>query len=157
MNKKGFTLIELLVVISIIGILASIVLVSMTGARASARDAERQSDIRSIGIAMEASYTSAIIPAYPLSDDMPADIGAWLRIVPVDPTNSGTLVYGWLENCGGDGDCTDGDEVDQQFCVFAQSETNLGNYYTFSHLGPNMAVDGIPTVLLTCAPAPPAP
>ena len=51
-SSHGFTLIELLVVIAIIGLLSSIVLVSLQGARAKARDSRRMHDLDQIRLAL---------------------------------------------------------------------------------------------------------
>ncbi len=51
--KLGFTLLELLIVISIIGILAAIVTANLMEAKAGARDAERQANIRELKNAIE--------------------------------------------------------------------------------------------------------
>jgi prepilin-type N-terminal cleavage/methylation domain-containing protein len=57
-SKKGFTLIELLIVIAIIGILASALLVSLGGARQTARDAKRIADLRNVQNGLELYFNA---------------------------------------------------------------------------------------------------
>lgn len=54
MKNKGFSLVELLVVIAIIGVLATMVLAALGNARASARDAKRQNDLKAYQTALDA-------------------------------------------------------------------------------------------------------
>ncbi len=55
-KQKGFTLVELLIVIIIIGILATLVIVTFSGVQARARDSKRQTDIGALDSHLEAYY-----------------------------------------------------------------------------------------------------
>lgn len=57
-SNGGFTLIELLVVISIIGLLSTVALTSLSGARKKARDSKRIAEIEQLQIALEIYYSS---------------------------------------------------------------------------------------------------
>jgi prepilin-type N-terminal cleavage/methylation domain-containing protein len=63
-SRGGFTLIELLVVIAIIGLLSSVVLASLSSARAKARDAKRTQDLVQIRTALALYYNDK--GTYPL-------------------------------------------------------------------------------------------
>lgn len=60
--RQGFTLIELLVVIAIIGILASVILVSLNTARGKASDVRIISDVKQIRTQLESDFDGASYP-----------------------------------------------------------------------------------------------
>jgi len=101
-KQKGFTLIELLVVIAIIGILASVVLVSLNSARKKARDSKRLSDLKQIQLAIELYYDDK--GYYPKEGDgsngrvgegagLDTMLSPYISAVPNDPLGPGDGSY----------------------------------------------------------------
>lgn len=90
--SSGFTLIELLIVITIVGVLAAAIIISINPFKrqAQARDASRKSDINQIGNALKAYY--AANGTYPAPSGPGASSGLAtlnssgdLKLIPVDP------------------------------------------------------------------------
>lgn len=57
-KQSGFTIVELLIVIVIIGILATLVIVTFSGVQQKARDSERKTDINAVANVLEAFYAN---------------------------------------------------------------------------------------------------
>ncbi len=91
--KKGFTLIELLAVVAIIGLLASIILASLSTARRKARDARRLADIKQIQLALEL-YADANGGAYPATLSLLAT--TYIPVEPKDPIAGASYKYAAL-------------------------------------------------------------
>lgn len=94
-SLTGFTLIELLVVIAIMGILASIVMVSLSSARAKGRDAKRVSDIKNIELSLKLYYADNL--RYPTASNLQtALVPNYLPKLPTDPKTGVTYFYAAL-------------------------------------------------------------
>lgn len=109
-SQKGFTLIELLVVIAIIGLLSSVVLASLNGARSKSRDARRVADMKQMQVALELYYSDN--NKYPelttTNTDKagfntalgPLTTGGYIPNIPSDPAG-GTKTYFYKTTTGG--------------------------------------------------------
>ena len=125
-KNKGFTLIELLVVIALIGLLASVVLVSLKEVRAKARDARRKQDLETIRKALELSYDKrGYYPGDGPCDDKSncdpdtgwrTDSYIWKYLVtednllpylPKDPINDSEYYYYYEPNSYNQGNCNE--------------------------------------------------
>jgi prepilin-type N-terminal cleavage/methylation domain-containing protein len=140
-KQKAFTLIELLVVISIIGLLASIVLVALNGARASARMAVRVSNLNEVKTALELYYNAnggypATVGGYYTECDgshnintvIPPGLSAYMNSLPDDPLlncSTDANMYAYLSN-----------GVDYKFMIYNVSDVTsaqvISNYTTYA-------------------------
>src|SRR5689334_9221980 len=102
-KKEGFTLIELLVVISIIGLLAAVILVSLSTARVKARDARRITDMRQMQTAFElyfntcSQYPNSLVTSASGGCTNPTNLGTYLGSIPAPngcTVSGGTTVTG---------------------------------------------------------------
>lgn len=97
-GRTGFTLIELLVVIAIIGLLAVLILSSLTISRQKGRDQRRISDLRQISLGLEMYNSDS--GGYPDGGDAWAGCNDWsalltalasyMSAIPIDPIQNAT-------------------------------------------------------------------
>lgn len=107
-SSQGFSLIELLVVIAIIGILVTIVTVSLSSSRAKSRDAKRVADIKNIELALRLYYTdNGYYPLniYTVSGLFAALSPNYLPRVPTDPSSGANYSF-TAYRYGASGACT---------------------------------------------------
>ena len=88
-KRKGFMLLELIIVVAIIGILAAVAIPNLIGMTDEAKVAKIQSDLSTIGTAMEVYHVKKG-GTYPANLSTLAGDNGYLKKVPDPPTGAGT-------------------------------------------------------------------
>ena len=86
-KRKGFMLLELIIVVAIIGILAAVAIPNLVGMTDEAKVAKIQSDLSTIGTAMEVYHVKKG-GAYPTDLSVLAGDNGYLKKVPEPPTGA---------------------------------------------------------------------
>jgi prepilin-type N-terminal cleavage/methylation domain-containing protein len=97
-NAYGFTVLEILVAVVVIGILASVTLVSYDGIQQRSRDTTRENDITQLRIGLDKYYAAnSEFPAVCAADgtpcpaiDLSTALDPYMDTIPRDPTAEGT-------------------------------------------------------------------
>jgi len=118
-KNKGFTLVELLVVIAIIGILASLITVSIYSARNKARDAKVKSDLAQVRVAAEQFF----------NDNNFTYVGLFGA-----GTDAATLMTD-ADTANGSGSVSTGTPSSTAFCASAQLATDSTNNFCVDSTG----------------------
>ena len=87
-KRKGFMLLELIIVVAIIGILAAVAIPNLVGMTDEAKVAKIQSDLSTIGTAMEVYHVKKG-GTYPTDLSTLAGDNGYLKKVPEPPTGAG--------------------------------------------------------------------
>ena len=135
-------MIGLLVVIAIIGLLSSIVLVTIGPVRAKARDSKRQSDIRQISLAMEMAMSDSALSQYPAVTAVTSRLSAiaspfatYMATLPQDPGGGSSIACTTddiLELSVG-GYCAYTTSAGSSYCIYAKLST--GDWIAASEKG----------------------
>ena len=92
-KRKGFMLLELIIVVAIIGILAAVAIPNLVGMTDEAKVAKIQSDLSTIGTAMEVYHVKKG-GAYPDNLSVLEGDNGYLKEVPKPPTGAGEYTVG---------------------------------------------------------------
>lgn len=104
-KSRGFSLIELLVVITIISLLTGVILTSISGSRAKARDSQRVSDLGQLQLALALyldrcnSYPSSLVVSTNNGCPSGITLGSYIGQIQTPPAGAGQAAYDYATLC----------------------------------------------------------